>query len=165
MDGLFAQTLVMSAQLAPIKLNFRPMRELDLAVVAEIEAQVYEFPWGQPLLLECVKANYACWLVEHAEQIVGYGILTVSVGEAHILNLGIAQPWWGNRIGTRLVKRLMDIARWYQAKSIFLEVRPSNQRAIDLYAREGFIEVGLRRGYYPASNGREDAVVMTRELV
>lgn len=153
-----------NAQLAPIKLHFRAMHEIDLAVVAAIEAEVYEFPWGRSLLADCMSASYSCWLVEHEAQVVGYGIVSVAAGEAHILNLGISHQWWGRGIGTRLVKRLMDIARWNEAKTVFLEVRPSNQRAVQLYLREGFIEMGLRKGYYPAHNGREDALVMTRDL-
>ena len=154
----------MSAQLAPVPLHFRPMREPDLGRVASIEADLYEFPWGQSLLGECLRANYACWVVEHSNEIIGYGIVTIAAGEAHILSLGVDRSWWSRGFGTRLVKRLMDIARWYQAKTVFLEVRPSNQRAIALYQREGFIEIGLRKAYYPARDGREDAVVMTREL-
>jgi [ribosomal protein S18]-alanine N-acetyltransferase len=148
-----------------LKLHFRPMRINDIDLVAAIEAEVYDFPWGPQLLADCLTAHYACWVVEHRTEAVGYGILTVAAGEAHILNLGVPRRWWGRGIGTRLVKRLTDIARWYHAQSIYLEVRPSNEQAIKIYQREGFSEVGRRKGYYPARNGREDAVVMRRDLL
>jgi ribosomal-protein-alanine N-acetyltransferase len=58
-----------------------------------------------------------------------------------------------------------DLARWHRAERVFLEVRPSNPRAIALYHDLGFNEIGRRPGYYPAANGREDALVMAIELL
>src|SRR5205814_4509695 len=98
-------------------------------------------------------------------EVIGYGVLTVAAGEAHVLNVCVAAAEQGNGQGTRLMRRLIDLARWHRAQRIFLEVRPSNARAVKLYHQLGFNEIGKRPNYYPAKRGREDALVMAMELL
>jgi len=143
----------------------RPMREADLEDVARIEAGAYEFPWTLGIFRDCLRAGYGCWVLAHAAEVVGYAVLSVAAGEAHVLNVcvDVAQQRQGH--GRRLMKRLIDLARWHQAQRIFLEVRPSNHGAILLYHDLGFNEIGRRPNYYPAKGGREDALVMAMELV
>ena len=97
-------------------------------------------------------------------RIIGYGILSVGAGEAHVLNVCIAPDQRGQGFGRHLMKRLLDIARWNGAERVFLEVRPSNPNAQALYVSLGFHEIGRRPRYYPAHEGREDAIVMALEF-
>lgn len=144
----------------------RPMREEDLDEVARIEGEAYEFPWTLGIFRDCMRAGYGCWVLSRpAGEIVGYGVLSVAAGEAHVLNVCVDTKEQSKGHGRRMMKRLIDLARWHQANRIFLEVRPSNPRAIALYHDLGFNEIGRRPNYYPARQGREDAVVMAMELL
>lgn len=145
--------------------EMRPLRNEEIAEVAALEARAYEFPWTEGIFRDCVRAGYNCWVLASAETIVGYGVLSVAAGEAHILNVCISPDAQGQGYGRRLMRRLMDLARWHSAERVFLEVRPSNPRAIQLYHSLGFNEIGRRPNYYPAARGREDAIVMALELL
>lgn len=143
----------------------RPMRADDVDAIARIEASAYEFPWTAGIFRDCLRAGYGCWVLAQDDEILGYGVLSVAAGEAHVLNVCIAPRAQGAGHGRHLMKRLVDLARWHRAQRIFLEVRPSNPRAIRLYDDLGFNEIGRRPNYYPARNGREDALVMALELL
>lgn len=145
--------------------TFRPMRAKDLEVITAIEQSAYEFPWTQGIFSDCLHAGYECWVMECAPEIIGYGILSAAADEAHVLNLCIAPAMQGQGYGRRLIARLIDLARWCHAERVFLEVRPSNVRALALYAKLGFNEIGERPNYYPAKRGREAAIVMAIELL
>ena len=145
--------------------SLRPMREADLEDVARIEAGAYEFPWTLGIFRDCLRAGYGCWVLAHSAEVIGYAVLSVAAREAHVLNVCVAPEEQGKGHGRRLMKRLMDLARWHRAVRIFLEVRPSNGRAIKLYDDLGFNEIGRRPNYYPARGGREDAIVMAIELL
>jgi len=145
--------------------ELRPMRAQDLDQVTAIEIAAYEYPWTYTIFRDCLRADYNCWVLAQATQIIGYGVLTAAAGEAHVLNVCIAGDHQGEGHGKRLMRRLIDLARWHQAERIFLEVRPSNARAIALYDELGFNEIGKRPNYYPAKRGREDAIVMALELL
>ncbi|GMU43563.1 MAG: ribosomal protein S18-alanine N-acetyltransferase [Xanthomonadales bacterium] len=155
----------MSAQPRPAVPHLRPMRLDDLPEVLAIEAFAYEFPWTDAVFRDCFRAGYGLWVLEGAPGVLGYGVLSAAAGEAHILNLCVAPGYQNQGHGRRLLHRLVDLARWHQAERVFLEVRPSNRAAITLYRRNGFCEIGQRPNYYPARNGREDAIVMARELL
>ncbi len=150
----------MSAILKAPLPRFRPMQSEDLDRVAEIERQVYEFPWSRGIFGDCLRVGYSCWVMQLDGAIAGYGVVSSGAGEAHILNLCIAPEYQHQGYGRRLLNRLLDLARWYHARSVFLEVRPSNHRAIRMYETLGFACVGRRPNYYPAQQGREDALIM-----
>jgi ribosomal-protein-alanine N-acetyltransferase len=143
----------------------RAMRESDLEWVTAIEQQSYPFPWTYGIFRDCLRAGYGCWVLEQVDSVIGYGILSVAAGEAHVLNVCVMPASQGVGHGRRLMKRLIDLARWHRAERVFLEVRPSNPRAIALYHDLGFNEIGRRPNYYPAEKGREDAIVMAIELL
>ena len=155
----------MVAQPNPQPVALRPMRIDDLAQVAEIEMAAYEFPWTRGVLRDCLTAGYDAWVLASGSRILGYGILSVAAQEAHLLNLCVAPSEQGQGYGRRLLRRMLDLARWHDAQRVFLEVRPSNRRAIELYDQAGFNEIGRRRGYHPAARAREDAIVMALELL
>lgn len=145
--------------------ELRPMRDADVEAVAAIERSAYEFPWSVGIFRDCLRAGYDCRVLVEHQTILGYGILSVGAGEAHVLNVCIAPSHQGRHLGRRLVRQVIDLARWHRAERIFLEVRPSNERAIALYLSLGFNEIGKRPNYYPARRGREDAIVMAIELL
>ena len=143
----------------------RAMQATDLERVFEIEQRAYEFPWTLGIFHDCLRAGYGCWVMVENERVLGYGILSAAAGEAHILNVCVAPEAQGRGHGRRLVQRLIDLSRWHRVERVFLEVRPSNPRAIALYHDIGFNEIGRRPKYYPAKGGREDALVMAIELL
>ncbi|NBW88812.1 MAG: ribosomal-protein-alanine N-acetyltransferase [Gammaproteobacteria bacterium] len=146
------------------RLAFRPMRLEDVLEVAQLERDSYRFPWSEGILRDCVRVGYCCRVVEIEHALVGYGIVSVGAGEAHLLNLCVRAAYRTRGIGRRLLEHMFEQARVEGAKELFLEVRPSNTAAIRLYQAMGFASVGLRRGYYQAENGREDAIVMRLDL-
>ncbi|ROR35094.1 ribosomal protein S18-alanine N-acetyltransferase [Inmirania thermothiophila] len=142
----------------------RPLRAADLPAVIAIERAAYAFPWSEGIFRDCLRAGYPGWVYEEGGEIRGYGLMSVTVGECHILNLCVRPQDQGRGIGRLILEHLIDQARRAGADSAFLEVRPSNRVAIRLYRDLGFDTVGVRRDYYPAADGREDALIMARAL-
>ena len=143
----------------------RPMRDDDLVAVHALEVRAYEFPWTMGIFRDCLRADYPAWVLQMDDRVAGYCLMSIAAGEAHVLNVSVSAEAQGKGYGRRLLRRLIDIARWHRASRVFLEVRPSNTRAIGLYHDMGFNEIGRRPGYYPAAKGREDALVMALELL
>ena len=153
----------MSAVLKPV-LKLRPMAEADLPAVVAIENAIYDFPWTQGNFRDSLAAGYSCWMYERDGEPIGYAVLMLAADEAHLLNFSIAAAWQRQGHGGQLLQRLRAAARELGARLIFLEVRPSNAAALRLYERHGFQRVGLRREYYPARAGREDALIYSLPL-
>jgi ribosomal-protein-alanine N-acetyltransferase len=144
--------------------SLRPMREEDLDAVLDIELRAYPFPWTRGIFQDCLRANYPAWVLHREGVMIGYGMLSMAADEAHVLNVCAAPEEQGRGHGRRLLRTLLQQARTRGAQRVFLEVRPSNTGAIALYHAEGFNEIGRRPRYYPAKAGREDAIVMAKEL-
>lgn len=140
--------------------QFRPMRSSDLDAIMGIEPALYSHPWTRGNFEDSLQAGYSCWVMECTGELIGYGVLMVGVREAHLLNISIAQPWQAKGYGRELLQHFIGIARHYEAEQLLLEVRPSNRAARALYAKAGFRDITVRRGYYPAASGREDAILM-----
>lgn len=153
----------MSAQLDLLP-RYRRMTSADVDAVIAIEDTIYPHPWTCGNFRDSLAAGYQCWIVECAGERVGYTVVMIAAEEAHLLNLSVAAPWQRRGIGREILNFVMKLARDYGAKKILLEVRPSNGAAHSLYAAAGFSEIALRRGYYPAGEGREDAVVLELAL-
>ena len=153
----------MSAQLEYLP-AYRRMAPADLDAVVAIEREIYPHPWTHGNFADALNAGYHCWILECAAYLAGYAVVTVAAGESHLLNLSIAAPWQRCGLGRELLRFSMGVAYDSGARRMFLEVRPSNPRAIAIYAVAGFRQIGVRRGYYPANDSREDAVVMERAL-
>ena len=153
----------MSAVLKPAPV-LAPMREQDLVEVMAVESALYTHPWTRGNFSDSLRAAYDCrtWRLGH--ELLGYFILMVAMGEAHLLNLSIAEPHQRRGYGTALLNEVTALARKLGAKDLFLEVRPSNRGAQELYYRYGFRKIAVRRGYYPARVGREDALVLSLAL-
>lgn len=147
----------------PEHLTFRKMRLGDVPQVLANERSSYDFPWSRGIFEDCLQARYQCWILERGRDVIGHGVLSLVAGEAHLLNVCIAQREQGRGHGRQLVLHLLDRAR-AAADLVFLEVRPSNAVAVALYRSLGFNEVGLRKNYYPMRHGREDALVLALQF-
>ena len=142
----------------------RPMNELDVPAVVAIERAAYQFPWSEGIFRDCLRVGYVCRVVDVEGEMAGYGIMSVGAGEAHILNVCIRDEYRGRGFARKILVYLLDRARTSGMYEAFLEVRPSNTAAARLYHSMGFEQVGMRRGYYQATVGREDAAVLRRAL-
>jgi ribosomal-protein-alanine N-acetyltransferase len=142
----------------------RPMRSADVDEVLAIERDIYSHPWTLGNFRDSLQAGYSCWVLECGRELVGYGVVMMGVQEAHLLNLSVRREWQRRGHGRRLLEHLLQVAREAGARRMFLEVRPSNAAARALYAARGFQDVTVRRGYYPAAGGREDAILMGLDL-
>jgi [ribosomal protein S18]-alanine N-acetyltransferase len=142
----------------------RPMTEEDIGAVAALEAAAYQFPWSEGIFRDCLRVGYFCRVVALGELVVGYGIMSMGAGEAHILNLCVRADLRNRGMGRQVLDHMLERARAAGMLEAFLEVRPSNVAAIRLYQAAGFQQIGVRRGYYQAVGGREDAAVLKLEL-
>lgn len=150
----------MNAQVRPSQARFRPMTAADVDAVMLIELAAYPYPWTRINFMDCLDSGYSCWVIEVDGAMVGYSILMAGAGEGHVLNCCISPDWQGRGLGRQAMQRLIAGAPAYGVESLFLEVRPSNGKGINLYESLGFETIGLRRNYYPAGASREDALVM-----
>ena len=145
---------------------FRPMSEADVSAVMKIERQAYSHPWSLKIMRSCMATNhYHAWVLELERHVQGYLLISVAAQEAHILNLCVNPVLQGQGWGRRMLHQLYDLLQYqYDADVCFLEVRPSNESAVQLYQSEGFNEIGCRKNYYPGQQGREDAIVMVKTM-
>jgi ribosomal-protein-alanine N-acetyltransferase len=141
-----------------------PMGEQDLEEVVAIENAIYTHPWTPGNFTDSLRVGYDCRTWRLAGELIGYFVLMAAAGEAHLLNLSVAAPHHRRGHGSALLREAAGLARSRGARTMFLEVRPSNQAAQGLYTRFGFRNVAVRRGYYPAHSGREDALVLSLAL-
>lgn len=154
----------MSAILKNPLLRLRTMEQEDLEQVMDIEELCYSHPWTHGIFSDCLRVGYCCWVMELDGDVIGYGVMSVAAGEAHILNICILPDFQGRGLGRKILARLLSLAKDHRVDTVFLEVRTSNRVAQVLYESEGFNEIGQRHGYYPAENGREDALIFAKVL-
>ena len=145
--------------------QLRLMDEQEISHIAAIDAQAYPYPWSEQIFRDCMKANYHCVVYENDDELLGYGVMSIVVGEAHILNICVLPEKQGQGLGRDLLNYMVGLAREKRLETMFLEVRMSNKVARNLYDRVGFNEVGIRKNYYPASKGREDAMVLAMNIL
>ena len=153
----------MSAAVNP-RTEIRLMQPADLKAVAAVERAAYEYPWSLGIFRDCLLAGYYCLVVDVAGTVTGYGIMSVAAGEAHLLNLCVHPNAQRLGYGRRLLNALLVKATDADADQVFLEVRPSNGLAIELYRSVGFEQIGIRPAYYQAARGREDAIVLALSI-
>jgi len=138
----------------------RSMNQSDISAVTAIESETYDFPWSNGIFRDCLLAGYTNLVLDSDGEIVGYGIMSVAAGEAHLLNICVIQQLRRQGVGSRLLEHMMRLARAASAERLYLEVRPSNESALQLYDVAGFETLGVRENYYKARPGKEDAVVL-----
>lgn len=147
------------------ELRMRPWREPDIPLIAGIERRAYPFPWPEGVLLDCFEAGHHGWVAAgRGGRVAAYAIVQAVIDEAHLLNLCTAPEWQGQGVGRGVLRWVMSACRELGMERMLLEVRASNMPALRLYRAEGFVEDGVRKGYYPAHGGREDAILMSRKL-
>ena len=141
-----------------------PMSLQDIDEILRIEYQVYAWPWSRANFSDSLASGYSCQVGRLAGGRIGYSVRVMIVDEAHLLPIGVAPAHRGRGFGARRLRQAMLGAAQAGARTLLLEVRPSNEKALALYRHYGFRQIGVRRGYYPVEGGREDALVMTHEL-
>lgn len=146
-------------------LAIRSMQEQDLASVMQIEVAAYPQPWSEGIFRDCFDANCQCTLYELEGVLIGYSVMSMAAGEAHLLNLCIHPAYQGRGLGAAALEQVLMVAGANHTGTLFLEVRVSNLAARRLYESAGFNEIGQRFNYYPAARGREDALVFAKVLV
>lgn len=144
--------------------EFFPMNERDLDSVAALEATLQAFPWSRGNFADSLQAGHSVWVLRIGGDLVGFSVVMNVLDEAHLLTIGVDTRYQGRGFGARMLRHLMENSRLNGASKLFLEVRPSNDKAVALYRHFGFQQIGLRKGYYPAVGGREDALIFDREL-
>lgn len=154
----------MNVAALPLPVEFFPMSERDLDGVAALEAGLQAFPWTRGNFADSLHAGYSAWVARIGGELIGFSIVMRVLDEAHLLNIGVAERFQGRGYGARMLRNAMECAALAGAHRMFLEVRPANGRAVELYKHFGFRQIGLRKGYYPAAFGREDALVFEKEL-
>lgn len=141
--------------------RYEPMAETDLDEVAAAEKEIYPFPWTRGNFADALQAGYSAWVLRDAGgRVAAYSVMMMALDEAHLLNISVARHAQRTGLGWRTMDWMADVARGHGGRTMLLEVRPSNLGALRLYERYGFERIGVRRGYYPAHGGREDAIVM-----
>lgn len=144
--------------------GFVPMRAEDVDAVLAVEHGAYPFPWTRANFADSLAAGYSVWTCRIEGELIGYAVMMLVLDEAHLLNITVAPGWQRHGYGLLIMHHLFGVARSHGAKRMFLEVRPSNATGLGLYKKLGFETIGRRHGYYPAGDGREDAVVMALTL-
>lgn len=143
---------------------FLPMTEVDLDWVVAEERDLHPFPWTRGNFADSLSAGYSAWVMKADGENAGYAVVLMVMDEAHLLNISVVRRMQGRKLGRQLLDFVAETARQRGATQLFLEVRPSNTAALALYAATGFQPIGRRKAYYPAAEGREDALVMRKCL-
>jgi ribosomal-protein-alanine N-acetyltransferase len=144
--------------------GFEPMTEDRLEHVVAIERRAYAHPWTRGNFADSLRSGYHAQILGAGDAVLGYFVAMLGVDEVHLLNITVEPAWQGQGWGRVMLDALAIWSRAQGAQWLWLEVRTTNLRAQQVYQRYGFRRVGERRGYYPADQGREDAIVMSYKL-
>jgi len=147
------------------KVNFDKMTIEDLEDIIQLEVANYPVPWSKGIMKDCIKANYHCIVARISQEIIGYAFLMTAFDESHLLNMCIDKSQQSKGLGRKLLKHLENICRFSHSRVFLLEVRESNPIAQSLYQSFGFKQIGIRKNYYKCLKGRENAIVMTKQLI
>lgn len=140
------------------------MHAHDVAAVLAAERRIAPFPWTEGNFADSLRAGHSAWVCREGDILVGHAVMMNVLDEAHLLNIGILPERRRHGLGSELLEHLFEVARGQGIQRMLLEVRLSNESGRAFYRRFGFGEIGRRREYYPARNGREDAIVMACDL-
>ena len=147
------------------QIEMRTMTHADLKQVIVVEKKAYPHPWTLGIFRDCLRVGYNAWVMMLDNHVIGYGVIMLSPGEAHILNICIDPDYQSKGLGRYLLRHLVEKSHQTDVDMVLLEVRRSNQQAQQLYVSEGFHELGVRKAYYPADKGREDAIILAKYIV
>ena len=144
--------------------EIRTMHYSDLKQVIAVEKKSYPHPWTSGIFRDCLRIGYNAWVMTLDAEVIGYSVIMLSPGEAHILNICIDPEYQSKGLGRYLLRHLIKKSNQTDIDMLLLEVRRSNAGAQNLYRSEGFHELGVRKAYYPAEEGREDAIILAKYL-
>ena len=147
-----------------IPVELRTMIHDDISEVSDIERRSYDFPGSHGVFHDCLLAGYICIVLVREERVVGYSILSVAAGEAHILNLCVDPGFRQLGYGEKLLDEILSRVSTADVHEMFLEVRPSNEKAVALYRKKGFRQIASRPAYYQATEGRESAAILSKRI-
>ncbi|MEL0102883.1 MAG: ribosomal protein S18-alanine N-acetyltransferase [Gammaproteobacteria bacterium] len=142
--------------------SFVSMNDSHIDQVFEIECKSYGYPWSKKIFIDCLKNNYLCKVLILNNDIIGYSISSIVQDECHIMNLCVDAEFRGSGYGRLILRELHDEIKDMKCKIVFLECRPTNNSALRLYNSEGYNEIGVRKNYYPAPHGYEDAIMLAK---
>lgn len=141
--------------------QLQPLSEQQLGSVMALELAAHSHPWSEANMRSAL-CRHRCWGLYSGATLLGFAIYSQVLDEAELLDCVIAPDHQGCGLGSTLLElSLAEVCD--SAQRIYLEVRQSNVAAIALYQSHGFVEVGIRRDYYPSAHGREDALLMALE--
>lgn len=144
--------------------GFRLMLENDLDEIIAIEESIYPYPWTRGIFHDCLNIGYLCWVLQVKEKIIAYSVMSVAVEESHLLTIVVSENEQRQGYGKKMLDEMIRLAKKGEANTMYLEVRVSNKKAIQLYHQRGFNELGIRDNYYPADEGREDALIFALDI-
>jgi len=140
----------------------RELRPIDLDSIERIERRSYVTPWSRSMFAgELAKPNGICLGAFQGADMLGYLIVAKYVDAWHVMNVAVDTGYRGRGVSRALLERLFELTEHDAERGFTLEVRVSNDIAIQLYSSLGFVETGIRRGYY--TDNREDALIMWRQ--
>lgn len=146
------------------KLSYQRMTLADIDYVLTVENEVYPYPWTKPILQDCIRVGYDCWLAFENDRVVAHAVVSIATDESHLLNLSVSKNNQGKGIGKAFITFLVNIVRSKQVTVMLLEVRPSNRQAINCYDAAGFNQIGRQKNYYPTAKGKEDALLFAKQV-
>lgn len=145
-------------------LFYRDMTDADLDAVVAAEVRIHPFPWTRGNFADSLASGHGAWVAQEGGMMIGFAVMMQVLDEAHLLNISVLPELQRQGRGAAMLKHLFDLARARGVTRVLLEVRRNNVSGQALYRRHGFVEIGRRRDYYRAHEGREDAIVMACEL-
>lgn len=145
-------------------MHIRPLTQADLKAITQLEAIAQAGAWTAEVFLHCFNVGYPGWALEKEDHVIGFVIVSIQLEECHILNICIHPDYQRQGLGEKLLLFLLEELKQRNTGTAFLEVRRSNYRAIQLYEKLDFIQIGVRASYYPAKHGNEDALVFAKDL-
>lgn len=131
-----------------------------LSNLMSIETQCHQFPMSEKLMLSCLSGRYSAYGCFNNDELIAFYIVEQVGPDYTLTDICVSPNYQGTGLAKKMLNHLLASVRNTQGENVFLEVRESNQNAIGLYNCIGFVEVGIRKGYYPSHNGREDAILM-----
>ena len=139
----------------------RKMQPSDLAQVCEIEKENFSLPWSEKSFADSMERNDTVFLVALADdEVAGYIGCYCIAGEGEITNVAVKSSYRRKGIGGMLLEKLYEEGALLETREFFLEVRESNEAAIALYSRQGFVKEGIRKNFY--EQPVENALIMWR---
>jgi len=146
-------------------MSLRILQKSDLPQVLTIENAVHITPWTKETFAVCLESPCVGVVLEIEARVIGFALASVRIGECHILNIGVLHAHQRQGYGEMLLKELLVKAKEQGAGIAYLEVRRTNTRAIALYQKLQFQQIGERKNYYPSGGGYEDALILAKTLV